>query len=328
MARPIKEGLDYFPLDVDIDQDDKLVVPIGKFGMRGYGIIVRLMAEIYKNGHFYPWNEKEQFVFNKRINDDINFINDVVNECLKWGFFHHETFDKYHVLTSRGFQNRFIGASKRRKSVTFVEEYTLIDLEEACKKINYPIIVVNVNGIRINEYINTDKCIDTLAISTQREKEIENEKEIEKDIKDISAEIFNFRSRYSPELLNVLDSYLDFIAGTRKSKKISDGILIKIYSQFSKYSFKRVEYAIKTHLGNEQYSKAKEEYTFGIMRNTTETEAERKLAKNALVVRGSGRGGVSASDKLSEKNKLEKQKIQELLDHGRSRSATIVLDNS
>lgn len=184
MARPTKEGLDYFPLDIDFDQDDKLVVPVNKFGMQGVGIIVKLMAEIYRNGYFYPWGEREQYVFANRVSVDINSINDVVNECLKWGFFHQTVFEQYHVLTSKGFQKRYIEASRRRKKTTFTTEYTLIDLNEACKKCS-PINEINVNGNEINVYINHDKVSNMPTESTQskeKEKEKGNKKESNKNI--------------------------------------------------------------------------------------------------------------------------------------------------
>ncbi|GAC43468.1 hypothetical protein [Paenibacillus popilliae] len=95
----------------------------------------------------------------------------------------------------------------------------------------------------------------------------------------ISAQIENFRSRYNPELLELIDNYFEFIANMRKGKKLSDGILIKVYEQFARYSPLRVEYAIKTHMGSEKLSKAKEDYTFGILRGTTDEEAKHKLQR-------------------------------------------------
>jgi hypothetical protein len=279
MARPTKEGLDYFPLDIDFDQDDKLVVPVNKFGMQGLGIIVKLMAEIYRNGYFYPWGEREQYVFGNRVNVDINSINDVVNECLKWGFFHEGLFEKHQILTSKGFQKRFIEASKRRKVTTFISEYTLIDLRAACKKCS-PINEVDVNGNEVNVYINSDKVSNMSTESTQRESKEKvkgNKRESKKDIKDLSAEIFNFRSRYSAELLKIIDQYLDFIRETRSSKKIADSIIVKILNYFSKYSLVQVEYAMLQHMSMEDKRSAPEMYTFGIIRKSTEAEAARKL---------------------------------------------------
>ncbi len=123
MARPPKEGLGYFPMDVDIDQDDKLIVPIAKHGMTGFGVIVKLMMEIYRNGYFYPWTEKEMYVFPFKIGTDKELVNEIVTDCIESGFFHKEQFEKNHILTSYGFQKRFLLAANRRKDAVINDLY-------------------------------------------------------------------------------------------------------------------------------------------------------------------------------------------------------------
>lgn len=185
MARPLKESLDYFPLDIDFDQDDKLVVPLAKFGMEGLGIIVKLMGEVYRNGYFYPWTEREQYVFSNRVNVDINLVTDIVNECIKWGFFNKRVYESHEVLTSKGFQKRYIEAAKRRKTITFVEDYILIDPNEECSNVSHNITVVNANEKVVNVYINPDKCNNQSAQTPQSKvkeskvKEIESKEDIE-----------------------------------------------------------------------------------------------------------------------------------------------------
>lgn len=48
MARPVKEGLDYFPLYVDIFEDEKIEAISGEFGIKGEIIVVKLLCAIYK----------------------------------------------------------------------------------------------------------------------------------------------------------------------------------------------------------------------------------------------------------------------------------------
>ncbi|SDJ77012.1 DUF4373 domain-containing protein [Paenibacillus naphthalenovorans] len=288
MARPQKEGLEYFPLDVDIDQDDKLIVPIGKFGMQGFGIIVRLMAEIYKNGYFYDWGEKEQYVFARRVNVDINTINDVINECINWGFFEQKLFDDHKILTSKGFQKRYIEAAKRRKEICMIENYVLVDVEELSRKHKITIIIFNADGNKVNAFNNSDKSNITYT-ETPQSKVKESKVKESKVIKDLSTEIFNFRTRYPSDLLAVVDQYLEFISRTRKSNKISESVVLKIYEYLSKFSYNRIEYALRTHMSNPKYEKLKEEYTFGILRNTSEEEAESKLESLRLPVSQVGR---------------------------------------
>ena len=300
MARPLKEGLDYFPLDVDIDQDDKLVVVIGKYGMQGFGIIIRLMAEIYKNSYYYPWTEKEHYVFSNRVNVDINTVTAVVNECMKWGFFDRKLYESFSILTSRGFQSRYISASKRRKNIVFVREYTLIDLQQEADKVNYPVIEVDAHGNRVNVYINRDKALIEQAESTQR-KGKGKERDRKEELKDYSAEIEHFRTRYSVHHLALIDAYLIFVADTRKHKRIADSVVHKIMTYFSKYPSIVVEYAIKKHMSNPEKRSADEAYTFGIIRNTSEEEAARSLP---LI-------GRTITNRQQSKNELAAQKIKE-----------------
>jgi len=145
MGRPQKEGLDYFPLDVDIDQDDKIALIEAQHGIVGFGVVIKLFMKIYKNGYFYEWGEKEQLLFSKRVNVDIHSINAIINDCLKWGLFDPHMYETYGILTSRGIQRRYFEAVSRRQNVTAIEEYCLIDMESYSN-----IVYVNINGINVN----------------------------------------------------------------------------------------------------------------------------------------------------------------------------------
>nr|QRZ17783.1 DUF4373 domain-containing protein [Virgibacillus sp. AGTR] len=94
MARPTKEGLDYFPLDVDIDQDDKIALIEATHGLEGFGIIIKLLMKIYDNSYFYKWGEKEQLLFSRRVNVNINRVNDIINDCVKWGIFSKRLYEQ------------------------------------------------------------------------------------------------------------------------------------------------------------------------------------------------------------------------------------------
>lgn len=159
MARPKKEGLDYFPLDIDIDQDDKVIIIIAKYGMEGFGILIKLLMEVYKNGYFYNWTEKEQIIFSSRVNVDINTIQNIVNDCIKWGLFNEDTFNTHCILTSKGIQNRYLLATSRRMEVSIKEEYRLIEVN------------VDIN------YKLPDKKADINPQSKVKEKKVKKSKE-------------------------------------------------------------------------------------------------------------------------------------------------------
>lgn len=154
MARPTKEGLDYFPLDVDIEQDEKVALIEAQHGTLGFAIIIKLFMRIYKNGYFYEWGEKEQLLFSKIVNVDINSVNEVINDCLKWGLFDTNSYEQYRILTSRGVQSRYLEATIRRKEPKIIKEYCLLSNEEL-NSYNY-LVIVNINGERV-EVIDNKK---------------------------------------------------------------------------------------------------------------------------------------------------------------------------
>jgi hypothetical protein len=150
MARPQKEGLDYFPLDVEMDDKVKLID--AKFGVAGFGILVKLWQIIYDNGYYIKWTEKELLLYKTRISADINLVNDVINECLRWGIFDNELYEAYSILTSSGIQKRYFEAVKRRTEITLIDEFIVAPLPKnykpAIKVI--PAVIVCKNSINVN----------------------------------------------------------------------------------------------------------------------------------------------------------------------------------
>lgn len=178
MARPIKEGLDYFPLDVDIDQDDKIAVIEALHGVEGFGVVIKLLMKIYKEGYFYEWSQREQLIFSRRINVNINAVNEVVNDCIKEGLFNKEIYDSCHILTSRGIQKRYLEAVKRRKEVEFRKDiFLLSDIKSIVGSNKIDVFLVDDNNKRINVNINPTKERVNDNISTQRKEKERKEKE-------------------------------------------------------------------------------------------------------------------------------------------------------
>ena len=59
MARPQKTGLDYFPLDVELD--DKFEIIKSEFGVEGFGIIIKLFMKIYgQHGYYMVFAERDR----------------------------------------------------------------------------------------------------------------------------------------------------------------------------------------------------------------------------------------------------------------------------
>ena len=87
MARPPKEGLDYFPLDVDISADERVEFIEARYGLEGFAVIIKLLTAIYRNGYYIKWDEMQIYVTSRRVSYPVNHLTDVVNDLVNYDFF-------------------------------------------------------------------------------------------------------------------------------------------------------------------------------------------------------------------------------------------------
>lgn len=160
MARPQKEGLDYFPLDINIDYDDKFQLLEAKYGLIGFAVIIKLIMKIYSEGYFYTWGEKESLLHSKRVNVNINEVSAIVDDSIKWGVFNKNLYYKYKILTSNGIQKRYWEVAKRRTEITIDKRYWIHNVDD---------ILVSANINWINADIGTQR--------KEKESRVENIKE-------------------------------------------------------------------------------------------------------------------------------------------------------
>lgn len=170
MARPQKIGLDYFPLNVDIDQDDKIAIIEAKHGILGFAIAIKLLMKIYSEGYYYDWTEKEQILFSKRVNVNINDLNVIINDCVKWGLFDEELFNKYKIMTSRGIQLRYFEAVKRRKRVEIAKQYLMLTDIDINTYTNIVIVNINEEGEIVNVDINPQSKVKESKVKYRKVK--------------------------------------------------------------------------------------------------------------------------------------------------------------
>jgi len=130
MARPTKTGLDYFPLDVNLDDDIELLE--AECGLEGYAILIKLWQKIYSSGYFIKWDDDMCLLFARKINSESTRVSSVINACLRRSIFSKKIFDQYGILTSKAIQKRFFMACKlcKRKSIIVFSELMLVNPEE------------------------------------------------------------------------------------------------------------------------------------------------------------------------------------------------------
>ena len=56
------KGIQYFPLDVNFFEDDKIAVIINDYGFEAVGVTLKLFSQIYKNGFYMNWNGFAKFL--------------------------------------------------------------------------------------------------------------------------------------------------------------------------------------------------------------------------------------------------------------------------
>lgn len=126
MARPIKKGLDYFPLDVDFLSDLKVRRIIKSCGKESVHILVALLANIYRDeGYYVLWDDDLAFLVADEVGTKEGTVEELIKKAIQVKFFDKDIFDKYSALTSKGIQNRYILATKERKIVELEFKYLL-----------------------------------------------------------------------------------------------------------------------------------------------------------------------------------------------------------
>ena len=147
VARPKKQGLDYFPLDVNAD--NKMEILESEYGILGFGFIIKLFQKIYANGYYLDWNQYSVILLKKEIGVSKEKINELIDFCIEINIFHKKLYEDFKILTSRGIQKRYFTICKRRKEIEIVEKYLLINPAD------YGVSVNNNNAENDNE---RNKC--------------------------------------------------------------------------------------------------------------------------------------------------------------------------
>ena len=207
MPRPLKNGLDYFPLDVR--NDDNLELLEAEFGITGWAVIIKIWSKIYENGFYYKWTPEHQLLFSKRINVDINLINAVIDRCFERQMLDKTKFDKYKILTSDGVQRRYFSAIKRRKIECTHTEYLTENTKKLINEINNQDIA-DINSINVNNKYTKER-----KEKENKVKKRGKENQEEKTVFPPSPESFN----YAPEK-NGYEGFLKYISSEPGSAEL------------------------------------------------------------------------------------------------------------
>lgn len=134
MARPQKEGLEYFSLDVDFFSDRKIKILKGRFGADGVTFYLYLLCEIYKgHGYYLEADEDFDYITSSELGMSPEKIGQMRKFLLERSLFDNKLFQSDTILTSTSIQRRFQLAVKSRASknpIVVNEKFWLLSKEE------------------------------------------------------------------------------------------------------------------------------------------------------------------------------------------------------
>ena len=183
MARPLKKGLEYFPLDVRIFNDEKIRVLRYKVGPNGIMVYLKILTMIYENGYYLEMKVDD---LAKVIHQDfgpewfkLERISVFIHACLESGLFDEELSGQG-VITSVAVQKQYLLSTARRKDIN-IDKYWLLEPSESVRpadaSLSIPKERVNVN----NNRVNVDNNSVNVDISTQSKSKRKIDKKINID---------------------------------------------------------------------------------------------------------------------------------------------------
>jgi hypothetical protein len=117
MARPRKQGLEYFSHDTDsLAADEKLLNLRALYGLEGYGFYFAMLERIYRTGKELPIRtEGDIRALLMVLGITRNRFSTLCNACMDVGLFERARWAADRVLTSHGIQARFDHFEKKRE---------------------------------------------------------------------------------------------------------------------------------------------------------------------------------------------------------------------
>lgn len=188
MARPTKQGLDYFPFDVGFFEDVKIRRLKKDCGNQSISILIAIFCNIYRDeGYFVEINSDLTFLIAEMLGISEDAVLKTVEKAVQVGLFDSHIYSTYQILTSKGVQDRYFPAAKQKTAAKVRREIL----------INGVSISKNAVFIDDNSINNTDNPQSKVKESKGKESTITEETSVNRmDYKLIESEYH----KYCPNL--------------------------------------------------------------------------------------------------------------------------------
>jgi len=222
MARPIKKGLSYFPLDVHAFEDPKLESLLDHYGPFGGFVYIQILSLVYREGYYLKITSNELAIKLLKIMGHnwirVDKVREIIHSCVELGLLERALFLQG-VITSVSIQKQFILSTKRRKNIN-IDKYWLLDqvtMNKLGVLLSMQISEDNVN----NNLVSVDNNLVNVDINTQSKSKSKSKSKIDKKII-IDKSIYGFPKMH----------YLTQLIISRKYIKEFDADIMKYNSLF------------------------------------------------------------------------------------------------
>ena len=108
MARPQKDGMDYFPHDTDAASDEKIEPLLVLYGAKGYALYFYLLERIYRQKDFeLDVSDAETIqLLTRKLQITQQEYDSIILTALRHGAFDKQSYEERCVLTSNGIKKR------------------------------------------------------------------------------------------------------------------------------------------------------------------------------------------------------------------------------
>lgn len=195
--RPLKQGLDYFPFDVDFFYTDKKIKVLkAKYGCDGITVYIYLLCQIYKNGYYIKLDEDYEYIISDELKMGPEKVGQIINFLCERSLFDNKLFVSDKVLTSHGIQARFQAAVKERASKRVLDvdaDMWLLSNKETESYIK----VTHFQGFSEKNHSKSEKNTGFSEEEVHKEKEIKEEESKLKENKKFSVVVASYEENIS-----------------------------------------------------------------------------------------------------------------------------------
>lgn len=183
MGRAKKQGMDYFPVDVNLMECTAIKVLTARFGAEGFYLYMFLMCRIHLGGYYIEVSE--DFISCAAVDTRIKekTVADMIKLMCTKGLFDAGLYEKYRILTSLEIQETYLDVKcKRGRGVEVFKEYWLLNKETTPENLTMISVVLsetkddlsqtNEDLLQTNADMSQKKCINKTKENKTEQNEI------------------------------------------------------------------------------------------------------------------------------------------------------------